>query len=101
MQAGSSPDPMKAKTRKLLARSIARGRQWLNELSSGKIESIEAIAQREGCSTRSVHMTLCLAFLAPDIVTEAVAGNLPKGLGLTGLYRFPTLWSDQRQTFGN
>lgn len=95
----ATPNPMKAQTRKLLVRSIARSRQWLNELSSGKADSIETIAKREKCSTRSIHMTLGLAFLAPDIVVEAVAGRLPKGMGLTGLHKFPTLWSNQHRVF--
>ena len=35
----------------------AKGRRWLNEMISGKVESIEAIATREGVSERSAQPT--------------------------------------------
>lgn len=103
MFAGPQPDPhpIKAKTRKLLVRSIARARTWLNELVSGKAESVEFIAQRENCSARSVHMTLGLAFLAPDIVAAAVTGKLPRGFGITNLCNLPPLWVDQRKALSS
>ncbi len=42
---------------KLLS-AIAKGRRWLNEMISGKVEGIEAIAAREGVSERSARMGL-------------------------------------------
>jgi hypothetical protein len=55
-------------TRGKLLSAIAKGRRWLDEIISGKVEGIEAIAAREGVSERSARMGLSLAFLAPDIV---------------------------------
>ena len=88
--------PIKAKARKLLVRSIALGRIWLQELVSGKISDIGAIALREHRCERSVSMMLSLAFLAPDIVEAAVMGTLPRGFGVTRLINLPPLWQDQR-----
>ena len=92
--------PMKTKTRKLLLRSIARGRLWLEQLVSGQVMDVYAIASREGCSARSVNMTLGLAFLEPAIVMSAIAGELPKSLGSTALYNLPPVWQVQRSALG-
>ena len=48
-----------------LLRAIAMARLWLNELITGVIPDIGALAARERKSERSVRMTLSLAFLDP------------------------------------
>ena len=88
---GSSPQSLSA---------IAKGRRWLGEIISGKVEGIEAIAAREGVSERSARMGLSLAFLAPDIVQAAIAGTLLRGLGVSRLMDMPSSWADQRQALG-
>ena len=45
--------PIRSDTRATLLSAIATGRQWLQELISGKVADTEAIAQREGRSKRS------------------------------------------------
>jgi hypothetical protein len=77
--------PIRAEARTKLLSAIAEGRRWLDEIISGKVEGIEAIAAREGVSQRSARMGLSLAFLAPDIVQAAVGGTLPRGLGVSHL----------------
>jgi site-specific DNA recombinase len=62
--------------------------------------SAEIIAQREGCSTRKVNMTISLAFLAPDLVKAALEGRLPRGMGLTHLADLPAEWSEQHKMLG-
>ena len=76
------------------------GRLWLNELTSGKVRDTDEIAAREGRSKRSVHMMLSLAFLAPDIVEAAVAGRLPRGIGMTRLTDLPPNWTHQWSLLG-
>jgi hypothetical protein len=83
------------KTRASLVRSIARGRAWLRELTSGASRDAIAIAQRENLSARSVQMTLALALLAPKIVAKAVEGKLPSGLGQRSLSELPNDWRRQ------
>ncbi len=75
---------------------IAKARAWVDELVMGRVADAHAIACREGCSERSVRMTLNLAFLSPDIVKAAVQGTLPHGVGLCSLAELPAPWSRQR-----
>jgi hypothetical protein len=50
---------------------------------NGTVKSIEEIAKRERCSVRKVNMALSPAFLAPDLVKAAIAGCLPRGVGIS------------------
>ena len=97
---GKDPRPIRIETRATLIAAIAQGRTWLNELVTGTIGDINAIAAREGCSVRRVNMTISLAFLAPDLVKAAVEGSLPHGLGVTRLYDPPAEWSRQYLQLG-
>ena len=92
--------PMRAEARTKLLSAVAKGRRWLDEIISGKVDGIEAIAAREGVSERSARMGLSLAFLAPDIVQAAVDATLPRGLGVSRLMDMPPSWADQRRTLG-
>jgi site-specific DNA recombinase len=83
------------KTRASLVRSIARGRRWLDEIIGGRSRDAIAIAARENLSARSVRMTLSLGLLAPDIVSRAVQGKLPSGLGQRSLSELPNDWTTQ------
>ena len=99
-ESASGARPIRAEGRRKLLSAIAKGRRWLDEMISGKVEGIEAIAAREGVSDRSARMGLSLAFLAPDIVQAAVEGTLPRGFGVSRLMDMPPSWSEQRSTIG-
>ena len=90
----SGARPIRAEARRKLLSAIAKGRRWLDEMISGKVEGIEAIAAREGVSERSARMGLSLAFLAPDIVQAAVEGTLPRGFGVSRLMDMPPSWAE-------
>jgi site-specific DNA recombinase len=92
--------PIRAEARTKLLSAIAKGRRWLDEMISGKVVGIEAIAAREGASERSVRMKLSLVFLAPDIVQAAIDGTLPRGFGVSRLMDMPPSWADQRLALG-
>jgi hypothetical protein len=62
---------------------------------SGAAADTRQIAQREGCSERSVRMVLNLAFLAPAIVKAAVEGTLLHGIGISRLTESPVSWKAQ------
>jgi hypothetical protein len=91
--------PIRAETRATLIAAIARGRRWLDEIVAGTVTSVEQIAAREKCSIRQVNMTISLAFLAPELVKAAVAGRLPRGIGVTRL-RDAREWSRQYAMLG-
>jgi DNA invertase Pin-like site-specific DNA recombinase len=92
--------PIRSENRATLVASIARGRRWLNELTNDAKATAESIAKREGCSARKVNMTISLAFLAPDLVSAAIEGRLPHGMGVTRLADLPAEWSRQHQILG-
>jgi len=90
-----APDEIIIPSPTRLVASIAKGRVWLSELVTGQVLSIEEIAAREGCSVRHVNMTISLAFLAPDIVNDAIDGKLPRDIGIVRLSDPPAEWSKQ------
>jgi site-specific DNA recombinase len=92
--------PIRSENRSLLIDSVAKGRRWLGELTTKPAITVEAIAQREGCSARKVNMTISLAFLAPDLVKAAIEGRLPYGMGVTRLRELPPEWSRQYRVLG-
>ena len=84
-----------------LLEGIAKARLWTDELVSGAVSDTRTIAEREGCSERSVRLTLNLAFLAPKIVQAAVAGTLPRGTGVSGLMDLAPDWEAQWRAVQN
>ena len=91
--------PIKFERRAALLKSIARGRAWLDEIISDTI-TVEDIAARQKCSVRHVNMTISMAFVAPDLVTAAVKGRLPRGIGVAALRDAPAEWSLQFARLG-
>jgi site-specific DNA recombinase len=100
IDAAGDQRPMRSEARATLVRAIAHGRLWLQELMSGKVKDTEEIAAREERSKRSIHMTISLAFLAPDIVEAAINGTLPRRIGTTRLTDLPPCWRKQREMLG-
>jgi hypothetical protein len=94
------PRPIRSETRALLVASIARGGQWLEELTADPTARVDVIAAREARSVRKINMTISLAFLAPDLVKAAIEGRLPRGIGVARLCDMPVEWSRQRQMLG-
>ena len=92
--------PEQFERRARLVSTIARGRQWLDDVVSGRISTVAEICARENCSVRQVNMTISLAFLAPNLVKAAVEGRLPRGVGIERLRDPPTEWSRQFEALG-
>ena len=80
--------------------AIAKGRQWLDDVVSGRVTTVQEICIREKCSVRQANMTISLAFLAPNLVKAAVEGRLPRGLGVERLRDLPAEWSRQFEALG-
>ena len=92
--------PIKAERRAALIKSIARGRNWLDQIVSGNVQGVEQIAARHKCSVRHVNMTISMAFIAPALVKAAVEGLLPRGIGVASLRDAPAEWSHQFKRLG-
>jgi hypothetical protein len=91
----AASQPIRTKSGAQVVESIARARRWLNQLTSGEVADTKALALREGCSERSVRMTISLAFLNPDFVKAAIKDDLPSMQGVTRLADLPANWSSQ------
>jgi site-specific DNA recombinase len=79
---------------------LTRGRQWLDDVVSGRVTTVAELCVREKCSVRQVNMTISLAFLAPNLVRAAVEGRLPRGVGIERLRDLPNEWSRQFEALG-
>jgi site-specific DNA recombinase len=87
--------PEQFERRARLVSAIAKGREWLDDVVSGRVTTVQEICIREKCSVRKVNMTISLAFLAPNLVKAAVEGRLTRGIGVERLRDPPTEWSRQ------
>jgi site-specific DNA recombinase len=84
-----------------LRKAIARARRWFEEVSSGRVQSLTAVARREGLAKRYVARLTKLAFITPSIVEAIVEGRAPAGLNLQMLMdnrvMLPLGWKDQER----
>lgn len=69
------PERFERRTR--LVSAIARGRQWLDDVVSGRVTTVAQLCAREKCSVRQVNMTISLAFLAPNLVKATSSARKP------------------------
>jgi site-specific DNA recombinase len=92
--------PEQFERRARLVSAIARGRRWLNDVVSGQVSTVAELCAREKCSARQVNLVISLAFLAPNLVTAAVEGRLPRGIGIERLRDLPTEWIRQFEALG-
>ncbi|MEX1036590.1 MAG: recombinase family protein [Sneathiella sp.] len=86
-----------------LCRLIASGRYWFDQLASGEVKSVKEIAEREKVFDTEITRILPLAFLAPEIIEDILAGRQPEGLTVMGLKRInplPTDWQVQKKRLG-
>jgi len=86
-----------------LVKAIVRGRQWFEDLASGRARSLREIAEAEGVTDRYVGHLIPLAFLAPDIVARILSGAQPVDLTtevLTKRIDLPVGWAEQRVMLG-
>ena len=91
-------DPAKSD---LLLTAIARARAWMNDLSEGRINSFEEIAQSEKKVVRHIRRLIPLAFVSPRIVEAIANGSAPADLTVTMLARaLPHDWAAQEHKFG-
>ena len=92
--------PQHFERRAQLVSAIAKGRQWLDDVVSGRMTNVAELCARENCSVRQVNMTISLAFLAPNLVKAAIEGRLPRGIGIERLRDLPSEWSRQFEVLG-
>ncbi|MGJ8563117.1 MAG: recombinase family protein [Alphaproteobacteria bacterium] len=87
-----------------LIKLIAKARNWYGGLKTGRFKSIKDIAAIEKMDDGDVSRTLSLAFLAPSIIHDIIAGNhainlTPRDLSRKA-NRLPLDWAQQRSFLG-
>ena len=94
-------DEIRRKVDPALLKAIARARRWFEEVASGRVPSLAAIARREHLAKRDVARLTKLAFIAPSIVEAVVEGWTPAALNLQMLmdprFSLPLGWKDQER----
>jgi site-specific DNA recombinase len=81
-----------------LIRSVARAHDWFARLRTGKADSLDAIAKAEGLTSSYVGRVLRLAFMAPNIIENIVAGTQPRTIAVDHLILrtdMPRSWEQQ------
>jgi site-specific DNA recombinase len=89
---------IRAEARTVLLRSIALGRQLLDEVLAST--SIDQIAAREGCTKQHIVNTIPLAFLAPDVVRAIIDARLPRGISTRRIAQPELEWPRQWELLG-
>ncbi|WP_245269989.1 hypothetical protein [Nitrobacter hamburgensis] len=81
-----------------LLQAIVRAHAWLNELTSGRHDSIEALAKDVRLHPKIIRQQLRLAFLAPSITEAALTGEAASTLSLRSIPKLlPISWTRQRK----
>ncbi len=97
------PDRPAQKVDLALLKAVGRARRWFDDLTSGPMRSLAAIAARAGMSVRYVGRLIQLAFLAPPIVEAIADGRQPAELTAEMLTRrtaLPPDWRAQQRVLG-
>jgi site-specific DNA recombinase len=96
-----SRDAAASRPNEVLIRAIVREHRWHEELMSGQVSSITAIAKREQLPERYVGRILQYRFMAPDIIESILDGRQPSTLLLASLQKnIPKAWDEQRAVIG-
>jgi site-specific DNA recombinase len=80
-----------------LVSNIAKAHHWLGQIKAGK--TFAEIAETDARSKRRIQQMIDLAFLAPDIVRDALEGRQPLGFTSDWCLRhsLPSNWAEQRK----
>ena len=75
--------------------------EWYDAVKNGK--SFAQIATNAGVKTDRLRSVIDLAFLAPDIIEQAIGGTLPLHITSDFLIKtgVPSSWTDQREMLAN
>ncbi len=82
-----------------LIKALARGRVWFEELATGRAQSLQELAKRDGISRRYIRRFVGLAFLSPRLVEAILKGQQPVELTATRLSELdlPLDWAEQHK----
>jgi hypothetical protein len=76
---------LKQETRDAILIAIAKARSWIDDLSSGRVQSFAEIAEREGKVERHIRLLTPLAFIPPGTLAAIIDGTGPHDATVTAL----------------
>jgi len=86
IHAPDAPGPtLSPDTRDALLNAIATARQWVDDMTAGRVKSFADIATKEKKVERHIRLLAPLAFVAPSIVQSIIEGAAPANLTVTEL----------------
>ena len=89
------------RTVRAIQESLRKALNWNHALIAGKAASKADLARNEGVSSGYITQIIKLAYLAPDIMSAIIKGNIPATLTLVRLKAdIPLDWNEQRNLFG-
>ncbi len=95
------PDAAPRRSDDTLVKALARAWRWRRMIESGRVRSLNDIAEGEKLNSSYVSRIFRLNLLAPDIVEAILAGRQPRTLQLEMLREeVPVEWERQRERFG-
>ena len=98
---GSAAPPAPRRPDDTMVKALARAWRWKRMIESGKVRSLNDIAEAEKLNSSYVSRIFRLTLLAPDIVEAILAGRQPRTLQLEMLREeVPAEWHRQREMFG-
>lgn len=86
-----------------LINSIRKAQDWLEQLTTGRVNSVSELATKEGATSNAITRLIYRAFLAPDIIRAIMNGTQPTTLNsdlLKTIVPLPLDWDEQRKLLG-
>lgn len=86
-----------------LLRLLSKAHIWFDQLTSGKVTTMQQIADEEKLTGSYISRVMQLAFLAPDIVKAIMIGKQPERITVDYLMQqlpLPIDWKEQRKVLG-
>jgi Family of unknown function (DUF5681) len=85
---------LKQETRDAILLAIAKARSWIDDLVSGRVQSFDEIAEREGKVERHIRLLTPLALIPPRTLAAIIDGTGPHDATVTGLAQaVPYRWN--------
>jgi site-specific DNA recombinase len=76
---------LKGETRNAILIAVAKARSWIDGIASGRIQSFDEIAEREGKVERHIRLLTPLAFIPPGTLAAIIDGTGPHDATVTAL----------------
>jgi site-specific DNA recombinase len=76
---------LKPETRDAILLAVAKARSWIDDVVSGRVQSLAEIAEREGKVERHIRLLTPLAFLPPRTLAAIIDGTGPHDATVTAL----------------